>query len=129
MPYDIWCFLIGSDNTFSVNIDETRTRTVDQLKKEIKAKNPKTFSDFDADDLTLYRAEVDESIDEQKQKRTDELRRLFHNLNECTELDEKQQLQGVFGENPQGKRYYTLVLPPEGESIGVVLMAGGVNAP
>jgi hypothetical protein len=134
MPHDIWCFIIGGHSTFLVNIDEPRTRTVDQLKELIKAENPKTFEDFDADHLTLYRAELDEAIDEQKQKRIDELKRLSHNLKECRELDAEQELSEIFGETPQGKNYYTLVWFPEGESIDskacdVVLMAGGVDGP
>jgi hypothetical protein len=133
MPYDIWCFVIGGDSIFSVNIDEPRTQTVDHLKKLIKAEMPITFRDVEAVHLTLYRAEVDESIDEQKQTRIDELKRLSKNLAECMELDERKQWSGIFDENPQGRVYYTLVWFPEGESIDsracdVVLMAGGVDA-
>jgi hypothetical protein len=132
MLYDIWCFLVGGDSTFRVIVDSAQI--VHDLKKEIKAKNPKTFEDFDADHLTLYRAELDEAIDEQKQKRIDELKRLSHNLKECRELDAEQELSEIFGETPQGKNYYTLVWFPEGESIDskacdVVLMAGGVDGP
>jgi hypothetical protein len=54
MPYDIWCFLVGGHSTFSVSIDETRTRTVDNLKKVIKAEKPQDLGAVDADHLTLY---------------------------------------------------------------------------
>jgi len=127
MP-DYWCFLVGGNNAFSLVIDQTET--VDYLKKEIKKENPAELKDVDAATLTLYRVEVD-AYDKQKQKRINEFKRLSQNLNECMELDDEQQLSECFGENlPQGKRYYIIVQPPEGESIycgGVVLIADVVK--
>jgi hypothetical protein len=49
-----------------------------------------------------------------EQGRINQLKRLSQNLNECTELNEQQQLSENFGENLQGKKYYTLVRFPEG---------------
>ena len=124
LPDDVWCFLIGGDSTFSVNIDETHTRTVDHLKKEIR-KSPELNARI-ANSLTLYRVAIDQSHD--KKLRMSELTRLSENLDEkCIELDEMQQVSTIFGESPPvGKIYVVLVQTTEGESIfcgGVALMA------
>ena len=123
LPDDVWCFLIGGDSTFSVNIDKTLTRTVDHLKKEIR-KAPELNARA-VDSLTLYRVAIDQSHD--KKLRMRELTRLSENLEECTELDEWQRVSTTFGESPPaGKIYVVLVQTPEGESIyceGVVRMA------
>ena len=96
---------------------------MDHLKKEIR-KAPELNARA-ADSLTLYRIAIDQSHD--KKLRMSELTRLSENLEECTELDEWQQISTSFGERPPaGKIYVVLVQTPEGESIycgGVVLMA------
>jgi hypothetical protein len=125
MPKTIWCSIIGEDRVFSVIIDPAKT--VDDLKKQIKAENLK---DIDAGDLTLYRAEVNESSDRSTHIKA--LNSLSQNLDEDCALNEEEQLSVIFGENPQGKKYYALVRLPEGESIdsrarGAVLMAGGAG--
>ena len=126
LPDAAWCFLVGGDSTFSVNIDEIRTRTVHHLKVAIKAKVGYSAPAYD---LTLYRVAIDESHDDQK--RITELQQISQNLKECTELDEVQQLSKNFGEIPsQGKAYYILVRTPKSRSIyygGVVLMADVAN--
>jgi len=119
----IICFVPGDHSTFPVDIEEHRW--VADLKKEIIKENPAMFGNIDAHHLALYRVEVDEGYN--KQERINELERLFQHLNECTELDEEQQLAEIFDESPvKGKKYYILVQVPEGKSIhcgGVVLIA------
>jgi len=119
----IACFVPGNLSIFPVDIDEQRW--VADLKKGIRNEKPNRFNNVDADELTLYRVEVDKHCDEQK--RIDELERLFRNLNGRTKLDLEQVLSELFGESPpEGKKYYILVQLPEGKSIhcgSVVLMA------
>jgi hypothetical protein len=113
MSNTIWCFIIGDHKIFEVTFDPAGS--VDGLKDRIKAKKSGDLKDIDADNLILYRAEVDDSIDKQKKTRIVELKRLSENLSECLELDdEKKLLSKYLGE---GKKYYTLVQLPEGKSI------------
>jgi len=110
----IACFVPGNLSIFAVDIDEQRW--VADLKEGIRNKKPNKFNNVDADELTLYRVEVDTPCDEQK--RIDELEQLSRNLNGRTKLDSEQVLSGLFGESPpQGKKYYVLVQVPEGKSI------------
>jgi len=84
---------------------------VTHLKQAIKGKLFNTLATVSADALTLYRVAINESYD--PATRRNELERLIQNLNECTELDEKQQLSVIFDEGPPpGKRYYILVTHP-----------------
>jgi len=126
MPRDIFCFILGDHSTFPVNFDGTEL--VDDLKK-IKIETEPSLDATDAHALTLYQVALDESCAYDKKTRMSELERLFHHLNECTELDEQQELSVYFnGGHPPGKEYYILVQIPKSESIycgGVVLMAGG----
>jgi Crinkler effector protein N-terminal domain len=127
MSDDFWCLIIGDDKTFPVTIDPAKS--VGHLKDAIKKKKEHALGAFDADSLKLYQVKVNELL--KKTKRMSELARLSRNLNECTELDEEDQLLKIFGE-AEGKKYYILVLLPTGQSIdsracGVVLMAGGVD--
>ena len=116
MPNKIWCFISGETTTFSVDIDDSKT--VDDLKKVIKEEKQVALKAVDANGLTLYRAVLDESDYKEKQTRINKLKRLSESLKECMELDdEEQQLSGFFGKSPQGKRYYTLVQTPMGQSI------------
>jgi hypothetical protein len=111
-PDDVWCFHhhIGG-NIFSVNIKETRTWwTVTHLKHAIKVKLPNSLANIAADAVTLYRVAVDEPHN--NTTLNNELIRLSQNLNECTELDEKQQLSVICAESPPpGKMYIMLVIP------------------
>ena len=114
MSTTIWCCIIGHDKTFPVEINPTLS--VAHLKQQIKeAKSPR-LNHVPADDLVLYRTKIDNPI--KAGVRIMELRRLSRNLEECLDLDdEEQQLAELFGENPPGQKYYTLVQVPEGESI------------
>jgi hypothetical protein len=109
----IWCFVTGGETVFSVNRIESWS--VYDLKEAMKAKKPQDLGATDANNLKLYLAEVDGSID--KQGRIDELKRLSRNLSECTELDEEHQLSGIFGEIPEGKKYYALMQLLEGKLV------------
>ena len=117
MLHTLSCIVIGETTAFPVDIDETQT--VGELKDAIKEKKQVALKAIDANKLTLYRAIVNESDYKQKQTRINELKRLSQNLNECTKLDNKeQQFSGFFGESPsQGKKCYTLVQIPIGQSI------------
>jgi hypothetical protein len=119
----IWCFVTGGETVFSVNRIESWS--VYDLKEAMKAKKPQDLGATDANNLKLYLAEVDGSID--KQGRIDELKRLSRNLSECTELDEEHQLSGIFGEIPEGKKYYTLVRRPKSVS-GIYVCIYGLFA-
>lgn len=108
----IWCFFIGGNKTFSVKIDPTES--VDALKNQIKSTKSHQLSHVDADDLILYRAKINSPIE--KDERIKELGRLSQNLDECLVLDdEEQEVSEIFGDNPPGEKYYTLVWIPEGE--------------
>jgi len=104
---------------------------VGNLRDKIKAKKSNELKHVDVDNLSLYQVEVDGSCD--KKMHISKLEQLSQTLNECLELEDKeQQLSEVFGKSPpQGKKYYTLVQVSKGKSIycrGIVLMADGVNA-
>jgi len=50
----LFCWILDvSDRSFSVSIEDDRT--VDDLKEEIVKKNPRTFSDVDPFQLTLWK--------------------------------------------------------------------------
>jgi len=115
----IWCFIIGDNQTFQVRIDPAGS--VDDLKTQIKKRNQVGLKDIDADRLTLYQAELKGSIARVRQDRIDELKRLSQNLNECTFLDELQQLSDFFGENSEEKQCYAIVQLPKGEPIGSMI--------
>lgn len=63
-----------------------------RILKEIKKEIPNACATVAADHLTLYRGAIDESFKKDGKKLMDELERLTQRLNECTELDEEQQL-------------------------------------
>jgi len=112
MSYTIWCILIGEDSQFPVKLDETKT--VYDLKEEIKTKNNPRLNNFAATELTLYKIDVDATEDGIK-----EARRLSLNLNELEKLNPSAELQGVFRNTaPPGGKIHILVQVPEGESIG-----------
>lgn len=112
MSKTIWCFVIGGNKTFSVRIDPTES--VDDLKNQIKSTRSHQLNHVDAGDLILYRAKINNPI--KKDERIKELGRLSQNLDECLVLDdEEQEVSEIFGDNPPGGKYYTLVWVPEGE--------------
>ena len=106
----IWCALTNDGVIFPIDIEWTLA--VADLKQAIKERRQLASA---ADDLTLYRAEVEQDLDGTREKRIAELRRLSENLNECKLLeDEQQMISECFDEE---KKYYTLVRLPEGELI------------
>src|SRR5260370_17796817 len=118
----LWCLLIGDKNLFSVVADESST--VEVLKEQIQTKRRPDLDHINPCNLTLYRPEVDDSINKTKTTLITELNRLSENLSECRELDERQELSEIYGEVPPEKRYYTLVKRPKGESIYIRACGG-----
>ncbi|KAF9369436.1 hypothetical protein CPC16_004504 [Podila verticillata] len=58
----LFCVVDGESTSFSVEID--RTKTVDHLKKAIKAEKSPRFDDIAADELTLWRVSIpDDQLD------------------------------------------------------------------
>jgi len=112
LPRLIWCFhhsRVEGGSIFSVWFDETHTWwVVTHLKQAIKGQLPNTLATVAADALTLYRVAINESSD--PSTRTNELGRLIQNLNECTELDEKQQLSAIFDESPPPGMWYIILV-------------------
>ena len=107
------CFVVPSGkNTFSIKVDDTEV--VDQLKYEIKKKQPQTLALVDDTALTLYQAEIVPSHD--KETFMGEVKRLSENLDECKELLGWLELSTYFPESPlAGKIYVILVQIHMGE--------------
>ena len=111
LPRLIWCFhhFRVQSSVIPTDFDETHTRwTVTHLKQAIKGKLFNTLATVAADALTLYRVAINESYDHAT--RMGELERLIQNLNECTELDEKQQLSAIFDESPPPGMWYIILV-------------------
>ena len=93
---------------------------VEDLKIAIKMAKP--FLKVDADDLRIYRAEIDASDDEDQDTRIAELQKLSKRLGKS--LDEQKPLSRMFCEDPHPqslqKKIYALVGLPGGESIDSV---------
>ena len=114
MLHTLTCSLSGGKNTFSIKIDNTEM--VNQLKDEIKKKQPQTLGPVDDDALTLYRTEIVPSHD--KETFMNELKHSFENLNKCQELYGWLPVSTYFPEShPEGKIYVVLVQIPKGEPI------------
>src|SRR5258708_32962766 len=104
---DIFCFVDGDDATFPVTFNAAQT--VGRLKEAIRtAKSPK-LDDIAADELKLYRIEIEIEKARYKKTRIDELNRLFQNLDVDTALDEEQQLSESYEDAPLGKVCYIIV--------------------
>lgn len=56
MPYTLYCAIIGHNTTFPVHTDETQT--VGELKKSIKEEKKHTLASYEADQFTLYKANI-----------------------------------------------------------------------
>ena len=126
MP-SIYCSLVGEDEVFLVDIDESQT--LDHLKEAIRAKRKRVPGVFDAHDLTLYQGVLDES--HSPGMRLLEIKRLSENLHTCPKLDPFGQPSTMSQSPPTGKLYIILIQIPQCESIyceGVVLMADVANA-
>ena len=113
MSNPVWCFLVGGAHVFPVDIN--RTETVGHLKDGIKAERQKELARIDADELTLYRVEIDDS--HTTVQVIAQLNQITQNLNKGNVLDERWQLSEVFHGLPPGKSYYVLAYPPNGQSI------------
>jgi len=120
--YNLTCFLIGGDRTFQVEID--RAKFVGNLKSAIKEQKPVALKDVDADQLTLYKGNIKNSIATKRPERMKELGRLSQNLSECTLLDDLEVLSDIFGETPPTGQvcFILLVELPQGEPNSTLLL-------
>src|SRR5258706_2514548 len=113
MSYTIFCFIPGSESTFSIHIEETKI--VDDLKVAIKERMALKFKDFESANLRLHQAEINGNLN-QKQ-RIAQPEQESQNLNGDMVLDEEVPLARYFGVGPpEGRKYYIIVVLPEGES-------------
>jgi len=55
-PYTIFCFLIGEDSAFPIEIE--RNKTFGHLKDKIKEKKGNRLANFDANELKLYQLDI-----------------------------------------------------------------------
>ena len=109
LPPFVWCFLVGGDRTFPVDIDETQT--VGHLKRAIKEE---MYYSAPAFDLTLYQVAIDQSHD--RTTRISKLKKLSEDLHKCTLLDEQESLDVLGTDPPPGQTYFILVQLPGSES-------------
>ena len=108
LPRFAWCFLVGGDRTFPVDIDETQT--VGLLKRAIKQEMHYLAP---APTLTLYLVAIDQ---QDRTTRISELKKLSEDLQKCTLLDEEHWLLDVLGTGPPpGQTYFILVQLPGGK--------------
>lgn len=118
MKYKMYCFLPGDSTVFEVKILETGT--VAGLKKKIK-KEKKIFDAVDADELTLYRVNIDAS---DLQKAIDEAETISQGLStsgdvESLNVELRNPLDGlkdVFPQGPAPRTLHILVQPPRRKS-------------
>jgi len=75
----------------------------------------KELARIDADELTLYRVEIEDS--HTTVQIIAQLNQITQNLDKGNVLDERWQLSEVFHGLPPGKSYYVLAYPPNGQSI------------
>ncbi|KAG8792738.1 hypothetical protein FRC16_011281 [Serendipita sp. 398] len=114
MSQDIYkVFCIVSDGTTSFSVKIPKNDTVDDLKELIKAKKSNTFSDIDADALTLYHVNI---TDDDDLERT--LDQLFSSGSPPERLKPTRKLSTVFSGTPPEERVHILVVPPETGSRG-----------
>jgi len=116
--YSLTCFLIGSDGTFQVKID--RTELVGNLKDAIKEKKPVALKDVDADQLTLYKINVDVNATDKNTYilAVQDISQDLSNSQKATELNPVDELSEVFETGPPPKKkIHILVTCPAGESI------------
>ena len=86
----IWCLLIGDDNIFPVDIDETKTVT--HLKEAIKQETQR-LAPFNAYNLNLYLVNITGS---EEQACIEEANRRAQNLTALRKLDSSALLSNVF---------------------------------
>ena len=120
-PLNLSCFLIGDDNTFVVEIDASKQ--VGNLVNEIKKARGR-LNDVEPTSITLYMAEIDNSLD--WANFIDELQRRSQDLVNCIKLsDAERSLSVIFGNTPEGK--YIIVQISKGESIKTTTVCGTVD--
>jgi len=114
LPDGIWCFLVGENLTFSVNVNKSRTQTVDHLKDAIKVKLAPTLDSVAAPALTLYLVNATGSngqgcIEVAEHKAQD--------LSNLRKLDPFALLTDIFAPpGPSGPLIHILVQPPRAVS-------------
>ena len=120
MRYSIFCTIIGEKSAFKLLIDDTWI--VDELKDEIKKKAAQTLASIDAFKLTLYKVDIDMSMNyrqvieiiSQDKTYTQEIQ----GLSTKRELDDpSEKLSVIFSPRPADRRISILVELPPGESI------------
>ncbi|KAF9538454.1 hypothetical protein BGW38_009999, partial [Lunasporangiospora selenospora] len=102
----LFCLVDGeaTSQAFSVEIDPSKT--VDHLKKLIKAEKPNDFHDIDADKLTLWRVSIP-VVSANKHKPV-----ALIEVDSPTELDPTDDIADVFPEAPSKKTIHIIVEPP-----------------
>jgi len=127
---EIPCFVAGGTDVFYVVVDPGKW--VSYLKEEIKKKQEPKLNNIGATDLTLYQVEIEDQVESlTDQEFIGHLNQLFQNKNKNDALSGRHKVSLYFDNPPEGKSYYVLVQPPQGESTycrGIVLMADGVDA-
>jgi len=123
---EIPCFVVGDTDVFHVVVNPGKW--VSYLKEEIKKKQEPKLNNAAAPDLTLYRVEIEDQVEKSitEQGFIDHLNQLSQNKNKNDALPGRHKVSLYFDNPPEGKSYYVLVQPPQGESTycrGVVLMA------
>jgi len=114
--YTIWCIVVGETIPFSVEVHQTET--VDELKDHIKKETKPTFDAFDADQLTLYKIDVDATDKNTYIKIVQDISQDLSDTEKATKLDALDELSEVFGTmGPPKKSIHILVECPAGESI------------
>ncbi|KAG0028112.1 hypothetical protein BGZ82_008616 [Podila clonocystis] len=103
----LFCIVDGEPHSraFSVEIDPTKT--VDHLKKLIKAEKTNDFSDIDADKLTLWKVSISDDGDD------DERLILFDRVSEKKKLKTTTKLSKVFDAELPNDTIHILVRHPE----------------
>jgi hypothetical protein len=109
-PDDVCCFLVGDNSTFSINIEQTRTRTVGHLKKAIKAEVTPALDTVTAHAITLYLINAT-GFDEQK--RIEAAEHKAQDLGKLRRLDSCALLTEIFAPpGPSGPLIHILAQPP-----------------
>jgi len=110
LPDDVWCFLVGENLTFSVNINKSRTQTVDHLKHAIKVILASALDTVDAPALTLY---LVNAIGSDGQGCTEVAEHKAQDLSNLRKLDPFALLTDIFAPpGPSGPLIHILVQPP-----------------
>jgi len=113
MKYTLYCVALDYGDPFPVEVN--KAQTVGDLKDKIMEKNKCKFTDFDANELTLYLLNIG-GLD--KQKRMEEIKSRAMALHNLVELDTLHKLAKYFPDpGPREETIHILVKPPHGKSI------------